>query len=229
MDLAALKTAARSRLDDPLDGDELWTDDELTGFINEAINEACIRARLNLDSSTPEVTKLDVVAGKATYTLHESIFVIERGYLETSQQVLGKIGFQDLDERSHVWPRDQGRSIYFLTDLDSYTDAGNLSQQLQLYPIPETTETLSLTVYRLPLYPLCTDGDEPEIPPQHHPYLIDWVCHKAYLKQDADTLDIDKALSYETKFERRFGMPVDARKQEWQRKRRNKRTIARFM
>jgi len=229
MDLAALKTAARFRLDDPVDGDELWTDGELTEYTNEAINEACLRARLNLDSTSVDCSVVDVIAGQASYEIHPSVFLIERAYLETTQRVISKVGFEDLDAQSAVWPTDEDTPVSYLTDLNNFAEFGAASQQLQLYPIPLISEILRLTVYRLPLEDLASDGDEPDLPVQHRPFLLDWICHRAYQKQDADTLDASKALHFEQAFELHFGMRIDARRQEWRRKQRSKRVVGSWL
>lgn len=51
------------------------------------------------------------------------------------------------------------------------------------------------TVHRGALKPLSADIDQakPEIHERFHDRLMDWVLHRAYLKQDADTFDPNKA------------------------------------
>jgi hypothetical protein len=229
MNLGELRTAARLRLHDTNSSKYLWADAELDGYINEAVNEACLRARLNLDSTTTEVTTISVVAGTATYAVHESIFFIERMFLNTSKKSLTKVGFQDLDEESDVWQDDTGTPTYYLADWDFNNDGGTQTHNITLYPIPEVTETMRLTVYRFPLSAMVSDSNEPEIHAFHHPYLIDWVCHKAYQKNDTDSLKADKSLEFGKMFEQKFGARPTASLLEWRRKQRRKRTVARWL
>jgi len=51
----------------------------------------------------------------------------------------------------------------------------------------------------------------PEIPEEYHKKLIDWICHLAYSKQDAETEDARKTTTHEARFERTFGPPPSAR------------------
>lgn len=228
MDLAGLLAAGRRRLNDEA-AEYLWSDAELTDALNEAVNEASIRARLNLDSTTAAVTQVSVVAGTASYPIHSSILSIERAYLPTSGKVLEKTSFHDLDRESETWPTTAGVPSRYVLDLDHNTAAASLVHRMTLYPIPESSETLYLTVYRLPIAPMVIATDEPELPAVHHPYLVDWACHLAYLRNDVDSVSLEKALVYEQRFERRFGPRPDARQLEYLRKQRPRRVIGRWL
>lgn len=228
MNLGELRTAARLRLDDT-EQDYLWSDDELNSFINEAVNEACIRARLNIDSTTPDVAEVNVIADTSQYELHDSVFFIERAYLETTKRALSKTSFHELDLMDPAWQDNTGDPTHYIMDVDHFTTDGALSNRLTLYPSPVKDEVLRLTTYRLPLEDMVLDADEPEIPRFHHSYLVDWACFRAYAKQDADTLSVDRALRFEQEFERRFGPRPEARRIEWQRKQRPKRVISRWL
>lgn len=80
---------------------------------------------------------------------------------------------------------------------------------LVLTNAPRTSDTLRLTVQRLPLADLMADSG-PEIGVQHHYRLIDWALRCAYLKQDAETFDAEKAARYERMFAESFGLRQDA-------------------
>ena len=228
MNLGELRNAARLRLDDT-EADYLWSDDELNLFINEAVNEACIRARLNIDSTSSEVAEIQVTTGTSQYEVHPSVFFIERAYLETTKRSLNKTSFHELDLAGGNWPDDIGDPTHYVMDVDHFTTDGALSNRLTLYPIPIKDEVLRLTTYRLPLADMSSDADEPDIPRFHHSYLVDWVCFRAYAKQDADTLSVDRALRFEQEFERRFGPRPEARRLEWRRKQRPKRVVSRWL
>ena len=42
----------------------LWSDEEIVAYLNEAVDEACIRASLIEDSTTPVVCVLPLVPGQ---------------------------------------------------------------------------------------------------------------------------------------------------------------------
>jgi hypothetical protein len=45
----------------------------------------------------------------------------------------------------------------------------------------------------------------PELDEQYHQGLVDWMLHRAYSKQDSETLDLGKAKEHLARFEKRFG------------------------
>jgi hypothetical protein len=49
------------------------------------------------------------------------------------------------------------------------------------------------------------DTDTPEIDAQYHLGLVDWMLHRAYSKQDSETLDKGKAKEHLKRFTARFG------------------------
>jgi len=88
------------------------------------------------------------------------------------------------------------------------------NNELVLVPIPEYANTAYLTVVRLPATDMTLalkDTVSPEIPAQYHLDLLDWVCYLAFLKDDADSQDIQKAKVYEDSFTRKFGPRPSAR------------------
>ena len=79
-----------------------------------------------------------------------------------------------------------------------------------------------MTVFRGALKPLRADLDtaKPEIHERFHERLMDWVLHRAYLKQDADTFDPGKAAQSLALFVQAFGERPDANVQRKHRDRR---------
>ena len=72
-----------------------WSDGEIVGYINDAVQEACERAKLNRDSTTDGIADIEVVAGQSLYPLHRSVFEVDsvtldnRVLCETSIEELG--------------------------------------------------------------------------------------------------------------------------------------------
>jgi len=60
--------------------------------------------------------------------------------------------------------------------------------------------TLNLTVFRLPLIAIVESDQVLEIASQHHQFLLLWMNHRAYLKEDAETLDRKKAAENKAAF-----------------------------
>jgi hypothetical protein len=214
MNLLQLRTAARERLDDTVQPYG-WSDDELNGFINEAVNEAALRARLLIDSTTADCCTVDVTLGTATYALNAAVFEVKRVVITDNNRKLCRVGYEDLDRNRLDWEDDTGMPEYYFLDNEQL---GVTS--LVLYPVPDADLTLNLTVFRLPLAAMAQDEDTNEIPERHQSDLLHWACHLAYLKQDADTLNSSKADYYEQKFTQAFGLKQNAELVDWRRKHR---------
>ena len=180
----------------------LWSDEEVALFADDAVNEACIRARLIEDKTTPAVCSIPLVIATSSYLLHPSIFAIKR--ITCRSTVLNETSVEELDLRDAYWetrisspPREY---IY------------GQGTTLRVFPMPAAIDPLALTVYRIPLLPLTADDTNaaPEIPAHQHMRLLDWICYRAYSKEDTETFNADKAARYEAKFIESFGIRSDA-------------------
>ena len=205
------RTHLRDAADPPF-----WVDEEIVGFLNEAVQEACERSKLIEDRSTPEVCSIVTVPGQSTYKLHASVFQIKR--LALQGRPLEETCVEALDCDSPGWENRSGKPRCFIVEQASGVSPANI----RLVATPNLVETLALTVYRGALKPLIADAGifKPEIPERFHERLLDWVYHRAYLKQDADAFDPKKAAESLGLFIQSFGERPDA---NVQRKRRDKR------
>ena len=184
------------RLDDTAEP-YLWSDAELTRFLNDAQDEACRRARLLVDSSTAAICNHAVTVGKVLYTLDPRVIFVRRAKIASRTRPLGFASYLDLDEECPGWDTHTGTAEWVLTDVET--------GKLRLYRGPTAIDTLNLIVVRTALEPMVTSQDEPEIAPRYHYGLLDWASHRAYSKQDADTLDTTKAAAYAAAFASEFG------------------------
>jgi hypothetical protein len=75
---------------------------------------------------------------------------------------------------------------------------------------PVAAGTAFLDVYRIPLISF-TLNSAPEIPETYHEGLLNWAAHLAYLKNDTEAFNPDKAKYYEDKFAEQFGPLPNAR------------------
>lgn len=211
MNLKALIAASRIRLDDAT-APFLWSDDEIALYLSEAEREAATRALLIEDRETPAYCTVAVRAGVSRYKLHRNVLKIERAKLDAQKAPLSKVTRKRLDETLLDWDKDSGAPERFIDD----------EQYIVLHPTPVATDTLRLTVRRLPKQDFTAKDKsaEPEIHERHHFGLIDWVARCAYLKPDTDTYNPDRSKAHEAAFERAFGAREDADVQRKKRERR---------
>lgn len=187
-----------------------WPDPEILFYLNEAVQEACERARLIEDRSMP----LAILPGQDTYNLHPSVFEIKR--LTLGGRLLEETSVEALDCDSPGWEGRSGVPRCFIFEQAS----GAQKPRVRLVPKPTVADVAGLTVYRGARDPLAGGDDQPEIPQRFHERLMDWLMHRAYLKQDADVFDPAKAATSLALFVQAFGERPDANVQRKQRDRR---------
>lgn len=214
MNVADFIAAFRNELVDN-DAPQLWSDDEIVAYLNEAVQEACERAFLIEDRTTPAACAITVQPGVDTYSLHSSVFQIKR--LTCQGRPLEETSVEALDAGSPGWEARQGRPRGFIFEQTSGVQAA----RVRLVPTPNQAGAIALTVYRGALKPLSSGQDtaKPEIHERYHARLKDWVYRCAYLKQDVDTLDKSRAAEFEAQFTQSFGERLDANVQRKQRDR----------
>ena len=188
----------------------LWSDAYLATVASEAEQEACRRARL-LRDSTSALCAIIASAGNPLVMLDSKVLDVLRVRLESYGTLLPEVSVQHMDESTPGWESHVGTPQCVVTDYKSGA--------LRLYPIPTLDAVLRLMVIRLPLAALSASGDEPEIREEYHPALVQWMLHRAYAKQDAETYDQAKSDRALLNFEHEFGRRESARNEQWQRER----------
>lgn len=176
MNLGQLRAQARILLDDT-EQDYLWSDAELNLYINDAEQEACIRALLIDDDNNADFN-ISVNTTSKRYALNENIVLINGARLLSRP-----------DDPFDAWVATE--------------------THLMLNELLVQADTLVLSVYRLPLAPMVSDNDTPEINSKHHYRLLDWVLYRAYSKKDSDAEDIARAQKHEMEFIKSFGQRQD--------------------
>lgn len=212
MNLSELRQAFRVRADDETGpaSAQLWSDEEANLYLNEAHNEAADRALLIRDSTTVAVTQIAINTSSTDYALHTSILSVERVKLTSQTSPLPRETTENLDAVYPGWETQTGTPICFVED----------NGRIRLVPKSSKVDTLNMIVFRLPLAVMDSDLDEPEIHIRHHYRMLDWALRCAYLKQDSEARDEQKAASYEKAFETSFGVRRDANVQRKQREHR---------
>jgi hypothetical protein len=206
MKLRDLFLIVRRDLDD-LEEPYLWSDDQLLEFANDAEEEACRRARLIVDSATDDICVLAVTALTPDVDLDPRVIFIRRAKMLTGIRTLRRASYRDLDERLPGWETQEGTVSHFITDL--------ATGSIRLFRIPEASDTLNLTVVRMPLAPMTGLDASPEIPTRYHRSLRHWIKYRAYSVQDAELKNPQKAMEGMALFTAEFGAPSPAVDEMW--------------
>lgn len=174
----------------------LWSDQEWIDALNEACDEACIRARL----IEKEDVELNQQANDAYADIPDWIWSVRRVTFNGRRLILCDKEMLDASE-GEAW---EARSS------DAPIACYEVGGRLRFYPIPTVTGTVVAHAFCTPDKPLANDDDEPSwLRVRLHEKLIDWALHVAYSKQDADTFNANLADVHETKFEQVFGPRPD--------------------
>ncbi|SDZ16954.1 DUF6682 family protein [Delftia lacustris] len=191
---------------DDLEAPHFWTDEDVIGYLNEAVQEACERAKLLEDRTTPAVCSITLEPGKSTYALHPSVLEIKR--LSLRGRPLHETSVEELDCTHSRWETRQGMPRHFVFE----QAAGRGAPHVRFVPEPLEADTVAMTVYRGALndLPVHACHSEPEIPERYHLRLLDWILHRAYLRQDAEIFNENKAAVSLGLFEQAFGERPDA-------------------
>lgn len=197
MNLTALLAELREDYLDDTVAPYLWSDTQLTRFLNRAQEEACMRQRLLVDVDTSAICEVTLVDAQSEYTLDSRIVLIEAIRYGTNT-ILTKRSRAELDRNEPYWRERTG-------DIDTYLQR---DLTIRLIPTPTTSDdgnTIYLRVWRMPLADMSSGTDEPEIPAQYHRELIWFALGEAFSLPDEDTQDVRRADFYHARFDRAFG------------------------
>jgi len=155
-------------------------------YANEAEKIICRDARVLEDSATSSVCEIDVVAGTLDYELDPVIIYVLNAKITDSSLNLTKTSRQAQEQSYPGWRSGTAAepTKYLLDYRHGY---------ITLYPTPDDSYTLNLSVIRYPLDDMALDTDEPEIPAEYHHALVDGICYQAYLKWGDRTYDAQKS------------------------------------
>lgn len=197
MTFKELLQAAREELRDTTgtaDSDFALTRSMALRYFNEAVSEACRRSRLLIDSDTPEICTINVVAGTAVYDLDERVVKILGADLAGRSTPLFLVCSSDMPQG---W-KDHAGSVQSI--VKDYATG-----KIRLYRVPEADGVITLKVQRTPLVAMASDSDRPEIHSRYHFGLVPFVVAKVRMIDDTELFDPAKAAKAEAEFEREFG------------------------
>jgi hypothetical protein len=181
----------------------LWKNTEWVRFFNQAHREIAIRTNCYRES-TDSMCKISVAVGTKTYDLDNRILTVEDVRLSDGT-ALTKWTLNDYRDTA---------AAYTTTGTPQYYFEESRPFRLTLYPIPDETDTLYLTVYRYPLDEMSwttrkAEMDEPD--ESLREALIQGALMYAYQKRDVDTGNLGLQKFHATEFERLVGRAVDHR------------------
>lgn len=184
-----------------------WQDEEITDWLNDAQEQACVRGRLLLEDADPALCVIDLVPGQHTYPLDKRVYELVDVRLKTGSNTVvePKIvsrGWLDTNVRDWREP-DTWRNHCARYLIQNETS-------VRIVPTPQEAGTLSIEAYRLPMASMQDDADEPEIHQASHEHLIQWALHRAYSVSDAEVFDAQRSALAEMNFTAYFGLLPDS-------------------
>lgn len=209
MNLQEMIQLYRAQADDG-QPDPLCRDPILTIYANEAQEEACRRAQLLRDSTSP-MCKVAFAAGDESVLLDLLVVRVLRAFV--AGQAVEVLNVEEMDCAMPGWQFQERQ------DVPQRLIAGMTTGQLYLWPRPAADGEIRLTVQRLPLYAMRANTDEPEIRPELHKALVDWMLYRVYSTQDNELYNDAKAVLALARFEAEFGRKASGRNEEWVRSR----------
>lgn len=180
-----------------------FVDDEtVTEFFNEAVSQACIRARLIHESADPDICTITVEADTAIYPIHASLYELDHSSLlpdgEDRKRPIRLVSQEWLSAMRPDWRDEVGQPEYAI----------QMDTSLRLVPRPDASAVVYLEGYRTPkeIMDLASaDTETPEINGIHHRQLVHWVLHRVYSIPDSELIDLSRAAKGEDDFTAYFG------------------------
>lgn len=203
MDTTELYTRFRA---DVFDAREpyLWSDTEVFQYMDAAYKQF-VRLQGGIADASSDVTQIPISTGDPWVSLSPLLLSIRRASLLSNGRTVAIVNHADLD--SYVGSYDYGvpkppridgtpgEVRFMVTDMEQ--------DRARLINVPLVDDTLQLIVYRLPLKRLTGKGAQiAEVHEQHHEYLLKWMKHLAYSKQDTEARNDKLAERFGAEFTR---------------------------
>jgi transcriptional antiterminator Rof (Rho-off) len=181
----------------------LWSDDEITAYMNWAIEQFCIGWGGFADASS-SATRLSAVAGQPFAKLSDRILKIKQAWLISPAESPNFRTIQILNLENLTRPRlidDYGfqlRQVYDIRPGPVYAIVlGMEPNKVRWINVPQEDTQVQMAVLRLPLKRVtCTSCDELEVPDEFTETILLGMKSQGYLKQDAETFDKSKAREF---------------------------------
>lgn len=190
MKYSALITELREDYLDDAVAPYQWSDAKLLRYLNDAVDEAVIRAHLK--KSTQSIT---VVADTATYSLNDDCLEVDVMKTTLNGGALTQATEEEISTRcGRDWREHTGTPRLFIRS----------QQTITLYPIPDANDTATVKYFQRHEAATGT-SEEPDIEEKHHRYLNFWAAHRALMTRDVDQNDTERSERFLQRFEQYFG------------------------
>jgi hypothetical protein len=141
--------------------------------------------------------KLFVIPGQSKYQLHPKTIFIRRFKPGNRARPLDPKTKEQLDAQCPGWESSElGLPFAYIPDF--------ANKKITVVVGPSDADTITLDVVRLPYTHLDVDKPDmsPEIAEDYQPPIIPWMKRQAFLKNDAETLDLARSEKFEKEFYR---------------------------
>jgi hypothetical protein len=174
-----------------------WTNEELTSYINESINQVYRRILpVQKNETTFDIT---LIAATHTYSFDPRIIRIIGVKLVTAKKQLRLLDTQEIWDLSNTWDTIAGTPTDFIIDYET--------ESLRFFPIPVAADTATLFVNRFPLttFTWLTDqATSPELRQEYQIPMLYYAAALSYQKDEANSLDPEKEGKFLQLFDREF-------------------------
>lgn len=193
--------------------DQLWTDEALVRYINEAQSLWARKTFALRDASTAEVVEVPLSAGVPTYELHRSILSVVSARFDDSVVDLTRFGRSNVEalfgidppffDSSNVTAATPGAPRGFSTDEGLSVDDPS-AIRLTVMPTPSADEEgllLHLRVARMPLKDFTVEDTEAvcELSKEYQLDMLEWAAYRALRNSDIDGHN-DASKEHENRF-----------------------------
>jgi hypothetical protein len=148
----------------------------------------------------PGLCRHIVAANQRYIQLHEKIIRVHRFKPSTQTRPIAVLSTEQMDSSQSDWEKETSANAIRVA-VANY-DRG----ELILHPARNAAECIEQGVYRYPLFDF--DANElwavPEVHSRYHIAIVDWMLRQSFLKQDSETLDIERSNKFEAEFNRRI-------------------------
>lgn len=181
----------------------LWTDDEVWSYLSAAHTQF-IRLTGGIADFLSDATQVQMIAGERVSDLDKSILHIEDAYRQSDGECIKIINLSDPNLSTSDDYGIARRSLNISTQGPvRYMIIGRQKDKCEWVNTPAVDDVAQLTIRRLPLRTASESVNEFEgVEDDRVIYLLDWMKHLAYKKQDADTFDKAKSDDCAAAFER---------------------------
>ena len=155
----------------------LWSDTLVYSYIDEAQKQFC---RDTYGVADARSFKLNILAdGTEWYPTDPRILKVRTAVNAATGVPLAFIPVEKMADYQMKFDGGKGPLKAMISGLENH--------MLRAWPVPNQATTVDLTTFRLPSD--VAAGDDFEVDPQHHRYLLYWVKHLAYDVQDTEVFN----------------------------------------